>query len=78
MKMTKRMDGMSTVHIVAFVLVIVGGINWGLLGMFGYNMVHMILWMYPMLEQIVYILVGLSAFYLLATHKRDCMACARM
>lgn len=60
---------------IAFVLVIVGGLNWGLTAL-GFNVVYMILGAWPVLEQIVYILVGLSAIYLAATHKADCKACS--
>lgn len=52
------------------ILVIVGGINWGLVGLgmvFGgdWNVVHMILGMWPMVEGIVYILVGAAAVKML-------------
>lgn len=50
------------------ILVVVGGINWGLVGlgmlmggMSDWNVVHMIFGAMPMLEAIVYILVGASA-----------------
>jgi uncharacterized membrane protein YuzA (DUF378 family) len=59
---------------VAFILVIVGGLNWGLTAL-GWNLVHMILGSVPMLETLVYLLVGLSAIYLAVTHKKDCMMC---
>ena len=48
----------------ALILVIIGGLNWGLYA-FGYNLVNMIFGSWAMLEQIVYILVGLSALYML-------------
>ncbi len=48
------------------VLVVVGGINWGLIGLGmlmsnDWNVVNMILGGVPMLEAIVYVLVGLAA-----------------
>lgn len=48
------------------VLVIIGGINWGLVGvgmMMGsdWNVVHMLLGSMPTLEAVVYLLVGVSA-----------------
>lgn len=73
---------MKVLHCVAFVLVIVGGLNWGLVGLGemmgvvgGWNVVHMILGSWMMLENIVYVLVGLSAILLVVTHKRDCRQC---
>lgn len=74
---------MKMAHIVSFLLVIVGGVNWGLvgIGMFtgsDLNIVHMILSAIGLvsLESIVYILVGLCAVWLLVSHKKDCKVCA--
>jgi hypothetical protein len=50
---------------IALVLVIIGGINWGLVGIGGWNIVDLILGSVPILAKIVYILVGLSALYLI-------------
>lgn len=66
---------MKALHMVAFVLTIVGGINWGLVGLFQFNLVNAILGAAG-LENIVYILVGISAVYLGATHMGDCKLCS--
>lgn len=66
---------MKALHIITFVLVIVGALNWGLYA-FGYNLVSMLVGNWPVVEQVVYILVGLSAIYLAATHKGDCKTCS--
>jgi uncharacterized membrane protein YuzA (DUF378 family) len=58
------MAKMSVVDWIAWVLVMVGGLNWGLTG-FGFNLVNAILGSIPLLENIVYWLVGLSALYLI-------------
>lgn len=63
------------VHLVAFTLVIVGALNWGLVGLFGYNLVMSLFGSMPGLEQLVYILVGLSAVVLVITHGGDCKTC---
>jgi uncharacterized membrane protein YuzA (DUF378 family) len=52
---------------VALVLVIVGGLNWGLVGAFKYNLVDSIFGETSTLSRIVYVLVGLSAVYLVYT-----------
>lgn len=68
---------MKALHVIAFILVIVGGLNWGLVGInMDYNLVNMLLGAWPMVERVVYILVGLAAIYLVVTHKGDCKACA--
>lgn len=51
---------------IARILVVVGGINWGLVGLgmlmgSDWNVVNMLLGSVPMLEAVVYILVGLAA-----------------
>ena len=55
---------------VAFVLVIIGGINWGLIGAFNFDLVNAILGAIPTIEKIVYILVGLSALYMIYSAKK--------
>ena len=67
-------------HMVAFILLIVGGLNWGLVGIgllmgSSWNIVHMLLSSLPMVEAIVYILVGLSALWIGIKHKSDCKSC---
>ena len=50
---------------VALVLVIVGGLNWGLVGLADLNVVTSLLGQMPILVTIVYDLVGLSALYVI-------------
>ena len=65
---------MKILHMVAFILLLVGGLNW-LLVAFGYNLVEMILGA-NMASQAVYVLVGLSAISEAITHKSNCRRCA--
>jgi len=51
---------------IALVLVIVGGLNWALVGFFSFDLVAYLLGSLTLLSRIVYILVGLSAIYLAA------------
>ncbi|OGC88860.1 hypothetical protein A2419_02420 [Candidatus Adlerbacteria bacterium RIFOXYC1_FULL_48_26] len=72
---------MKVVHIIAFLLLVVGGLNWGLVGLGGFagsdwNIVHMIVGSWPMVEWAVYVLVGASAVWLLVGHKKACRECA--
>ncbi len=53
---------MKTLDWVAIVLLVIGGLNWGLVA-FGYNLVEMLLGSIPLLMKTVYGLVGLSAIY---------------
>ena len=55
---------MKVIGIIAMVLVIVGGLNWGLVVVFDWNLVTKVLGD-GALAKIVYDLVGLSAIYLI-------------
>lgn len=64
------------IHMVTFSLLVAGGLNWLLVGLFDYNLVYMLLGgISPMLVKAVYILVGLSAVYEVMNHKTNCAAC---
>ena len=52
---------MKFINILTLVLVIVGGLNWGLVGLFDFDLVATIFGAGSMLSRLVYILVGLSA-----------------
>ncbi len=67
---------MKSLHMVAFTLVVVGAVNWGLIGLANLNVVNMLLGSIGMVEQLVYVLVGLSGVYLAATHMKDCRTCS--
>jgi len=54
----------NTMEKIAMALVIIGGLNWGLVGALNLDVVDLILNSVPILQQAVYILVGLSALYI--------------
>lgn len=58
---------MNSADYVALVLVVVGGLNWGLVGAFEYNLVDSIFGIGSTLARLVYVLVGLAAVYLAVT-----------
>ena len=64
---------MKGLHMVTFILLVVGGLNWGL-SAFGWNVVEMIFGA-GTLTMVIYVLVGLSALYEIATHKQNCRMC---
>ena len=55
---------------VAIVLVIVGGLNWGLVGAFNFDLVASIFGVMSVLSRIVYALVGIAALYLIYTSTK--------
>ena len=52
---------MKLINTIALILVVVGGLNWGLVGAFDFNLVNTIFGSMAMIERVVYLLVGLSA-----------------
>jgi uncharacterized membrane protein YuzA (DUF378 family) len=52
---------------IAYVLVIIGGLNWALVGFFNFDLVVYLLGSFTILTRIVYVLVGLSALYFAGT-----------
>ena len=72
--MLKKGDTMAEKNVldwIALVLVIIGGLNWGLVGLFRFDLVEAILGAVPILQRIVYVLVGIAALYMIyfATKK---------
>lgn len=55
---------------VAYVLVIVGALNWGLVGVADFDLVQFLLGWSPVVADIVYILVGLSALWLIVAKMK--------
>ncbi len=66
---------MKAVHVITYVLLVIGGLNWGLVGALDFNLVTKLLGEGSTLTQIVYVLVGISAIVSVFTHKSDCKCC---
>lgn len=66
---------MKALHIICFILVIVGALNWGLVGFFKFDLVAAIFGEMTSVARVVYALVGLAAVIELVTHKGTCKAC---
>ena len=65
---------MRTFHAIILTLVIIGGINWGLIGLFNYNLVDAIFGPLSLTSRIIYTLVGIAgvwaiAFYGYGSHR---------
>lgn len=52
---------MKAINTITLILVIVGGLNWGLVGLLDFDLVAAIFGAGSLLSRLVYILVGLSA-----------------
>lgn len=51
--------------VIAFILVLIGALNWLIIGIFGFNLVTFITGTMVWLEKVIYILVGLSGIFLI-------------
>ena len=54
---------MKSLNLVTLLLVIVGGLNWGLVGLFGFDLVAALFGDAALLARLVYVLVGASALW---------------
>jgi uncharacterized membrane protein YuzA (DUF378 family) len=54
---------MKALNITALVLIIIGGINWGLVGFFDYNLVDALFGSGSVLSRTVYAIVGVAALW---------------
>lgn len=55
---------MKTINIIALILVIVGALNWGLVGLLNFDLVAAIFGAMSVLSRTVYTLVGIAAVYI--------------
>lgn len=53
----------KSIDVVAYSLLLIGAINWGLVGLFGFDLVASIFGTMSVFSRIVYALVGLAALY---------------
>ena len=58
---------MKALNLLAVTLLVVGGLNWGLVGTTGFDLVRAIFGDMTLLSRVVYTLVGAAAVYQLVT-----------
>ena len=64
---------MKGLHSITFILLVIGGLNWLLIGLFStWNLAN---YLGSGIAMIVYILVGLSAIVEIVNHKSLCKKC---
>ncbi len=67
---------MKAIHQIAFILLAIGGLNWLLFGLFGWDVGSLFGGMDVMVSRVIYVLVGISAIYELVTHWGRCRDCS--
>ena len=68
---------MKGLHSVTFLLLIIGGLNWLLVGFFQWGIGDAFGGDEMLVSRIIYSLVGFSALYEIAIHKRSCKFCGK-
>ena len=63
--MTKKSWGM-----LALLLTVLGGVNWGLVGLFKFDVLDAVFGTWPMLLRVVYVVVGVAALYTFSEGKK--------
>jgi uncharacterized membrane protein YuzA (DUF378 family) len=66
----QRSSAVSVIGVIALVLLIVGGLNWALVGLFNFDLVAALFGDMTTLSRIVYVLVGLAALFALSLFPR--------
>lgn len=64
------MNKLNTLDVIALILVVIGGLNWGLVGLVDFDLVAAIFGAMSIISRIVYVLVALSAIYLAAVSMK--------
>jgi uncharacterized protein len=57
------MNNKKFMSLIPTIILIIGGLNWGLIGLFNFNLVSKIFGSISWLESFIYIIVGISAIY---------------
>ncbi|MBI2175338.1 MAG: DUF378 domain-containing protein [Parcubacteria group bacterium] len=67
---------MSALHKIVFILLVIGGLNWGVLAVSGWEVGAIFGGMGAAISRVIYILVGLAAVVELFTHRAHCTDCS--
>lgn len=62
---------MRTLDIIALILVIIGAVNWGLIGFFSFDLVALLFGSMSALTRVIYAIVGIAGLYAISFLGRD-------
>ena len=65
-----------SIHTITFILLVIGGLNWLVLGLFGWDLGMIFGGQMELISRVIYVLVGVAAVYEIFSHKSNCRACA--
>ena len=66
---------MRGLHKLTFLLLVIGGLNWLLVGVFSWDIGRIFGGQGAIISRLIYFLVGISAIYEIAIHKKVCRFC---
>ncbi len=66
---------MKKLHMLTFLLMVVGGLNWLLVGAFGWDVGELFGGQMAVVSRIIYVLVGVATVLELVCHKKMCCCC---
>lgn len=66
---------MKNLHKITFMLLVIGGLNWLLVGLAGWDIGELFGGQGAVISRIIYVLVGISALYEIGIHKGICKRC---
>ncbi|RII34943.1 DUF378 domain-containing protein [Clostridium chromiireducens] len=62
---------MKTLNTISLILVIIGGINWGLVGLFDFNLVSALFGTFSAMTRVIYCLIGIASLFSISLLLRD-------
>lgn len=68
---------MKILHFITFTLLLIGGLNWGLYGLMGWDVSVWLGGMSSQWAKILYLAVGVSAILTVVTHGKGCTWCGK-
>lgn len=66
---------MKVLHIIAFTLLVIGGLNWLVLALTGWEIGQLFDGQESTTSKVIYVLVGLAAVVEVLTHSKSCKSC---
>lgn len=61
----------NALEIIALILIVIGAINWGLVGIFNFNFVDWVVGAQTVAAQVIYIVIGVCGLYGIAHIFKD-------
>lgn len=62
---------MKTLDTIALILVVIGAVNWGLIGFFQFDLVAALFGQMTVFSRVVYSIIGISGLYALSFFAKD-------